>query len=189
MLFPTNTNICVIGYFGHSNTGDEQYLLTFNYLLKTFLPNPAHFNIQYIDCDHIKTHTFQDSDIIILGGGDVLNNYFLDQIISKFINKPNKILAVSVGLPYTDIIINTNKLNIIDYIFVRSKQDIPLFQQYFHPHRIFYLPDISYFILNLLKPTQLTQSTQSTTDVQVVYKNQSLINKHLSKKMVKKLLH
>ena len=32
-------NIYVIGYFGHTNTGDQQYLLTFDYLFKTFLLN------------------------------------------------------------------------------------------------------------------------------------------------------
>ena len=184
MLLEQQTNIYVIGYFGHSNTGDQQYILTFDYFFKTFLPNPVNFNINYLDCDHIKTQTFLDSDIIILGGGDVLNNYFLDQLISKFINKPNKILAVSVGLPYTDIIINTNKLNIIDYIFVRSQQDISLFQQYFHPHRIFYLPDLSYFMLNLLTPTQTIHTQlvpcQITSETVEIYKNSSLINKHLS---------
>lgn len=139
-------NIYIIGYFGHKNTGDEQYLITFDYMLKTFLPNFEMYNIIYIDCDKTSDTKFIDSDIIILGGGDVLNNYFLDQIISKFINKPNKILAVSVGIPYTDILVNTNKLNIIDYIFVRTEQDNHILQKHFHPNRIFYIPDLSTFL-------------------------------------------
>lgn len=184
--------IFVIGYFGHANTGDQQYLITFNYIFKTFLINHEEYSINYLDCDHVKVTEFKDTDIIILGGGDILNNYFLDQIIAKFINRPNKILAVSVGLPYTDIIVNTNKLNIIDYIFVRTNQDIDLFKRYFHPHRIFFLPDISFFLLNLLNhqelPTNLiTQNkrhgfiNQSNFDVQLVYKNNTLIQNHLLK--------
>ena len=146
-------NIYVIGYFGHGNLGDEQYRITFNFIFNTFLPKNDlnNYNIHYIDCDTIKLHDFNETDIIILGGGDILNDYFLDKVILKFRNKPNKIIAVSVGIPYIDIIINTNKLNIIDYIFVRTKQDLDLFKEYFHVHRIFYLPDISYYLLNLLK--------------------------------------
>ena len=148
-------NIYVIGYFGHGNLGDQQYLVTFNFIFQTFLPKSDlnNYNIKYLDCDTIKIHEFNDSDIIIIGGGDILNDYFLDKIILKFKNKPNKIIAVSVGIPYIDLIINTNKLNIIDYIFVRTKQDLELFKEYFHIHRIFYLPDLSYYLLNQIKLT------------------------------------
>lgn len=175
-LLPQQKNIFVIGYFGHGNTGDEQYRHTFDYVFKTFLPNSNTHNIQYLDCDKIKEQQFNDSDVIILGGGDILNNYFLDKIIATFINKPNKIIAVSVGVPYLDILENTNKLNIIDYIFVRSQQDIALFKRYFHPHRIFFLPDLSYFLLNLIQGQSLIEQT---SDVQVIYKNSSLIHRHL----------
>jgi polysaccharide pyruvyl transferase WcaK-like protein len=85
-LLPQQTNIFVIGYFGHGNTGDQQYIHSFDYVFKTFLSTYEKYNIQYLDCDQIKTKHFDDSDIIILGGGDILNNYFLDQIIAKFIN-------------------------------------------------------------------------------------------------------
>jgi len=148
-------NIYVIGYYGHENLGDESYKVTFNFIFKTFLPKSDlnSYNVHYIDCDTIKLYNFIDTDIIILGGGDILNDYFLDKVILKFRNKPNKIIAVSVGVPYIDIVINTNKLNIIDYIFVRTKQDLDLFKEYFHVHRIFYLPDISYYLLNQVKLT------------------------------------
>jgi len=145
----TRKNIYIVGYFGHKNLGDEQYKLTFSYLFDTFLLNSKDYNIEYMECDRIKLNSFFDDDIIILGGGDVLNDYFLDQIILKFTSKPNKIIAVSVGLPYTNVLTNTNKLNIIDYIFIRTEQDIDIFTEYFHPHRIFYIPDLSYFLLNL----------------------------------------
>jgi polysaccharide pyruvyl transferase WcaK-like protein len=158
-------NIYVIGYFGHENLGDETYKVTFNFIFQTFLPKNDlnNYKIHYLDCDTIKLHNFNDTDIIILGGGDILNDYFLDKIILKFRNKPNKIIAVSVGIPYIDIIINTNKLNIIDYIFVRTKQDLDLFKEYFHVHRIFYLPDISYYLLNQVKLTLLNPTIEPKT--------------------------
>lgn len=132
--------IKIIGYYEHFNAGDEQYKESFQKIFQKY-------NLQFIDCDKLHECKFIDSDIIVLGGGDVLNNYFLDKIISVFSGKQNKIIAVSVGLPFQSVLVNTNKLNIIDYVFLRTKQDITLFQQYFHPSRVFYLPDISNFLI------------------------------------------
>lgn len=134
-------NIIVIGYYGHGNIGDEQYIYTFESIFKN------DFNVKYIDCDNIKNEIISERDIIVLGGGDILNNYFMNQIINIFQSKKNKIIALSVGIPYTDIILHSEKLNIIDYIFIRTKQDFELFNKYYHSTRIFYIPDISYFLL------------------------------------------
>jgi len=75
-----------------------------------------------------------------------LNEYFVDKIINKFQGTKNKIIALSVGLPYTGILKNTNKLHIFDYIFCRTQQDKHLFKVYFDESRIFYMPDLSYLL-------------------------------------------
>jgi polysaccharide pyruvyl transferase WcaK-like protein len=138
--------IIIVGYYNHDNLGDEQYKETFEYMLDKYLPLKRYYEIKFIDCDTLHNEFFEDTDIIFLGGGDVLNFYFIDKIYEIFHNKPNKIIAVSVGLPYADILINTNKLNIIDYIFIRTQKDIKLFSKYFIKERIIYLPDISFYI-------------------------------------------
>lgn len=131
-------DIIIIGYYNHYNLGDDQYMLSFINLFKFIKYN----SIKFVDCDKIFNTEIKDIDIIILGGGDVLNNYFINNINIKFKNKPNKLFAVSVGLPYTYILTNTGKLNIFDHIFIRSKQDIGLFSKYYK--NISYIPDISY---------------------------------------------
>ena len=131
-------DIIIIGYYNHYNLGDDQYMLSFINLFKFIKYN----SIKFVDCDKIFNTEIKDTDIIILGGGDVLNNYFINNINIKFENKPNKLFAVSVGLPYTYILTNTGKLNIFDHIFIRSKQDISLFNKYYK--NISYIPDISY---------------------------------------------
>ena len=133
-----NKNILIVGYYDHNNLGDEQYKITFNLLLS------FKYNIRYLDCDKLSKKDIDQDTIIILGGGDVLNEYFLDKlnnILDK--NHKNKVLAVSVGLPYNNILTNTNKLSILDYIFIRTEQDLGLFKKYFDSNRIIYLPDIS----------------------------------------------
>lgn len=172
-------DIYVIGYYGHNNIGDEQYLNTFDYIFKKFLPNYINYKITYLDCDLVKDRQFSDSDIIVLGGGDILNNYFIDQIIYKFKTKMNKIIAISVGIPYTDILVNTNKLNIIDYIFVRTQQDLTLFKEFFNPNQIFFIPDISYFMLNLSKSIESISNTQK--QLQLISQTKKIIAISLSR--------
>jgi polysaccharide pyruvyl transferase WcaK-like protein len=135
-----SVNIIVIGYYGHYNLGDDQYLSSFINLFKFIKYN----SIKFVDCDKLINTPINDDDIIILGGGDVLNDYFIDTMTLKFKNKPNKIIAVSVGLPYDNILKNTTKLNIFEHIFIRTKQDIELFKKYYK--NISYIPDISYNI-------------------------------------------
>lgn len=167
-------NIKVIGYYGHYNAGDEQYKTTFKQLLDTYLTTYL-FNLEFIDCDVIASHTFDSNDIIIVGGGDVLNDYFLDKIIAKFNGCNNKIIAVSVGLPFESTLTCTNKLNIIDYIFIRCKGDLDVFGMYFHAHRVYYLPDISFL---------LTHQNKDNDDSQNMYIKRLNTLKEMNKKIV-----
>lgn len=172
--FTKTLSLKVIGYYGHANAGDEQYKLSFVSVFDRYLPRDTgmDFNIDFVDADKLLLHQFGDTDIIVLGGGDILNDYFLDKVISKFHGCKNKVIAVSVGLPYTPILTDTNKLNIIDYIFIRTQQDIELFSRYFHPHRVLYLPDISYSLM------------ESQKSLSVYYQNKVKLAKSLGKRIV-----
>jgi len=143
--------IKVIGYYNHCNLGDEQYKLVISDIISN-INNTLKVNhtLQFIDCDTIINHAFDEHDFIVLGGGDVLNDYFLDKVISVFGKRRNKIIALSVGLPFVSTLKDTNKLNIIDSIFLRTKQDMHLFQKYYNPHRIYYLPDLSYWLMKMV---------------------------------------
>lgn len=137
-------NIKVIGYYNHYNLGDDQYKSSINHLLYTFFRQIINYSIEFVDCDTIHNHQFHPDDIIILGGGDILNPYFINKIYDKFFESPNKIIGLSVGIPYPSFLENCHKLNIIDYIFIRTRQDLDLFSEYFHPSRIYYIPDLSF---------------------------------------------
>lgn len=138
----------IIGYYNHKNSGDELYSTAFNYIIKYYL-NFNEYDIQFIDCDTlkdpIKNNIIKDDDIVIIGGGDVLNNYFLDTIINFFNNKKNVLHAVSVGIPYLNII-TSNKLAIFNTIFLRTRQDISILKNHYKKIHIEYIPDASYFI-------------------------------------------
>ena len=142
--------IIVVGYYNQGNIGDEQYKICFSHIFKKYNLETSH-EIQYIHCDLLKSYEnqIQNTDIIILGGGNILNNYLLNTVNDVFYGRPNKILAVSVGIPCPHLYINTNKLSLIDYIFLRTSQELTLFAEYFHPKRIIYLPDISYYLTDI----------------------------------------
>jgi hypothetical protein len=144
-----NKNIIIVGNYNRNNLGDDQYRFAFQYIFETFLPDFKSYHIEYIHWESVKLYTFSDHDIILLGGGNILNQEVLDAIHDKFTGKSNKIIAVSVGIPSIEMVVNTEKLSIIDFIFVRALQDIKLLEIFYDKTRIFYLPDISYFLTNV----------------------------------------
>lgn len=162
------SNILVVGYYDHYNIGDEQYKFSIRYILENLLAKSPQI-IDFIDCDKLHAHDTNKYSTILLGGGDVLNHYFLDKINKKFvkdIQRP-KIVAFSVGIPYNSIFLypeNLKKLEIFDYIWLRTKQDIPLFSQYYPANKLGYLPDASCFLLDAVTIRHLTPS-QSSSDL------------------------
>lgn len=168
-------NLKIIGYYNHYNAGDEQYKISFLNVFDTYLRSK--YTCEFLDCDNIHNNQIDETDIIILGGGDVLNNYFLDKIHKRFHNTNNLILAVSVGLPYIDTLIKTDKLNIISYIFLRTQVDLELFKKYFFNDRIFYLPDLSVILKN-------DKSTLGVNDTNNIYIEKIKIQKNNNKKIV-----
>lgn len=134
----------IIGYYEHYNFGDDQYKISFTKLFADYIL--CDYTVDFYNCDKIHDYIFSDDDIIIIGGGDVLNPYFLNKINKRFRSAQNLIIAFSVGLPYTQILVETDKLDIIDYIFLRTNQDIEIFKRYFNKDRVFYIPDLSYLV-------------------------------------------
>lgn len=81
---PLSLSLKVVGYYNHYNIGDEQYKTSFTQLFNQYLPLGVDYKIDFVGCDSLSHYSFSDTDVIVVGGGDVLNDYFLDQIIAKF---------------------------------------------------------------------------------------------------------
>ena len=144
------TNVLVVGYYNHCNLGDEQYKHSIHHII-THLPTYKPKTVEFVDCDKLADLVIPENCVVLLGGGDVLNNYFLDKINQKFIDMENrpKIIAFSVGIPYNSIFLqpeNLKKLDIFDHIYLRTQQDIPLFSQFYIEKKLSYLPDASCFL-------------------------------------------
>ena len=153
----------IIGYYEHCNFGDDQYEKSFSKLLADYIQSD--YTIDFYNCDKIHDYTFKNTDIIIIGGGDILNPYFLNKINKRFEKGENLIIAFSVGLPYTKTLVQTDLLDIIDYIFLRTHQDLNIFKKYFDKDRVFYIPDLSYILSKYYNKELLLEKVISKKEV------------------------
>ena len=142
-----NIRVLIIGYYYHNDIGNDQYMDVFKYILQS-TPD-IKYKLKFVNCENLVEIIFKKTDIVIIGGGNILNNTFLTIINDVFKNKGNLIIAVSAGIPARNILVNTNKMDIIDYLFVRSKQERDILNEFYPSDRITYLPDLSYFMTNI----------------------------------------
>src|SRR5438445_11283321 len=89
--------IIVLGFYDRGNLGDESYKLAMRQLL------PQHDLIFHCidDADVIKQNDYQ---VVIVGGGDVINAYFYTKL-RPFLNTSKGLkLTVTVGFPFPSLI-------------------------------------------------------------------------------------
>ena len=159
-------HVLVVGYYDHDNLGDEQYKSTILFLLKrVFQKRLLQPEIVFVDCDRLTNYTMVPGTVVILGGGDVLNTYFLDKMYHRFVTKclndpaavrPSAMIALSVGIPYDDVYkdpVKRPRLEIFDYIFLRTRQDIEVLRNYITADKVHYLPDTSCLALEYVSTT------------------------------------
>lgn len=184
-------NVLVVGYYNHCNLGDEQYKYSIKYILNNLL-NTKPKSIEFIDCDKLNDYAIIDDTVVLFGGGDVLNIYFLDKMNTKFtcMSPLPKIIAFSVGIPYNSIFLeptNLEKLNIFDHIYLRTKQDIPIFSKFFDKKKLSYLPDASCYLPDAFPNTSIGTCIISKNDmykklygtVSRLHKTKKIINVNL----------
>jgi hypothetical protein len=61
-----------------------------------------------------------DTDVVLCGGGDIINAYFMEKIAALCDTYVGPIYAVSVGIPYND---GAKYLKLFDHVYVRSSGD------------------------------------------------------------------
>lgn len=144
----------VIGYYGSNNLGDESY--------KDVIPNffPSSWKLIFQSCDKIlqnknyfrseNIHTLEfveylrEFNFIIVGGGDIINNYFrdkLDIILPVFKSLRKKIvIAFSIGIPFPQLLLEQYFKN-FDHVFCRNLEDIRSLQKVIG-ERAHYIPEV-----------------------------------------------
>ncbi len=133
------------GYFNKSNTGDECFKDIFTYLQKKYYPQ---CDIEFTSPDS-KAASF---DVTILGGGDVINDYFLSHLSTR-----EPVIAVGVGIPYQ---IGPAAFFPFRKVFLRDKLDAE--KLHFD-----WFPDLG-FLMPKIHPKIVTRPLEKTIGISVL---------------------
>lgn len=119
--------ITVLGWYGHGNVGDESYKISFADL---FPGDDLYFTDKVDD-------RARNCDAAILGGGNVLSPYYLDEILKLNVPRYAFSISVSLGLESIDRV-----AGVFDKVFVRDYESIRhLADRSVEAH---YLPDFAF---------------------------------------------
>lgn len=144
-------NILVLGFYDRGNAGDEMYKTAFRHIFK----NDRNVQLTFKctdDVDKIPSNT----DIVICGGGDIINEYFMTKIMKLLKHFTGPIYAVSVGIPFAN---STKYLDIFDHVFVRNKRDYHDVKEYLGERNTTYLPDLGFIFQDLPNTINIKPST------------------------------
>lgn len=110
----------VLGFYDRNNIGDDSYTSSFRELFGNMYES-----ITFACMDDIQSLP-EDTSVVICGGGDIINDYFMKKARRILHNFTGHIYAVSVGIPYPSC---AKYLNMFDHVFVRSARDFEIASQ------------------------------------------------------------
>ena len=130
------SKLLVLGYYGRKNLGDESYIT----LMPKFFPN---YSLSFISTDDLNFISESDYYGVIVGGGDIINEYFNSKI-KNFLDKFNgPRIAFSIGVPFQSLI-NHEYFDHFDSVYVRNFEDISAIQKIIGNDRVNFTPDIGF---------------------------------------------
>ena len=145
----------VLGYYDRWNIGDEQY--------KTSIPLyfGAAFSFDFVSIDDLEAsgRNLSDYDMVVCGGGDIINPYFMDtaeRILSKYTGPT---YAFSVGIPFDE---DAAYIDLFDHVVVRSEYDYNMIAKRLGSANVTLLPDVAFLIRN---HSPITNTLPDTTKV------------------------
>jgi polysaccharide pyruvyl transferase WcaK-like protein len=142
-------NILVLGFYNRGNLGDESYKLAF----KKLLPKHA---LKFVCTDDINDKfAITEYGAIIVGGGDIINEYFNKEVKPILARFTGLKIAMSVGTSYQSFI-NRDVFQQYDYVFTRNFCDVSAIQECIPSLRANYTPDIA-FALDAPKPQKIAR--------------------------------
>lgn len=135
--------VLILGYYNRDNLGDDMFSFVFKKFFQTYWPN-LELVIQNTDDVDLIPH---DVSAVICGGGDLINDYFLDKIKALVADLPSKIpvYAIGVGIPYPNMI-DQGALDIFDFVIHRNKGDQLRLLNKYGKSRVKYFPDLGFML-------------------------------------------
>lgn len=127
----------LIGFYNRNNLGDDVYQI----IIPKLLPECI---IECVSCDDIEKIN-DDIDIVLVGGGDLVNEYFMKKIQCLLKGFTKRVYGISIGIPFPSC---CHYLNMFDHVVVRSRADLKLVSDEIGEKNVSYLPDFSVSLFN-----------------------------------------
>jgi hypothetical protein len=131
--------ILCVGFYFRNNLGDDIFQSIFTKIFTQL--NVPFQTINLDDCTQLPSNV----STIILGGGEILNEYFLGKLyqLCDQAHFNGKIIAYSCELPECDSLDTIPKINMIDYFYMRNINDTTKLQKHFKSDTyVGYVPDL-----------------------------------------------
>lgn len=106
-----DVRITILGYYGKKNLGDD----LFQVVLQKWYPSAVFINPEAVS-------TLEPTDIILVGGGDLVNDYFMKKInaLVATLDSTPPVYGISLGFPYPNLAKSREHLKSFDYILTRT---------------------------------------------------------------------
>lgn len=164
-------NILVLGYYNRSNLGDEAYKIAIPLILE------GEYNFTFSCTDDLSAIP-EDVDIVICGGGDIINKYFMKKINLLLQNFSGPVYALSVGISYCG---DLDYLNIFDHVFIRNKTDYFAAVKTIGKTNVTYLPDITSNLMKVIPDTIKKTRSESAAATRALKIGFALANPMINK--------
>lgn len=140
-------NIVVLGYYDRGNLGDDIFKCIFTKFFDRF----KDAKITIVNTDDIEKLPVETS-IVVVGGGDLINDYFINKIKLLTTGFMGPIYAFGVGIPYPNMI-EEGALDIFDFIVHRNPLEHERLLKRYPAEMVRCYPDLSYLMEKYIKPT------------------------------------
>ena len=129
--------VLVYGYYYENNLGDDMFISAFKLLLPQFeLTFTKKLDIVILD----KYHA------VIVGGGDIFNDYFINQVRSAKYKYPQvPFYAIGCGVSYPSYI-STGCTALFEMIYLRNSTDLPCFRMIMGHEYVKAMPDLGFIL-------------------------------------------
>jgi len=142
-------SILVCGYYDRDNYGDDAFIAV---LARAWGQHRLTFrNIEVVTPEEVRA-----ADLIVLGGGDLLQEYFLTYIDKNILPyKRSPLYAVGVSIPFASVI-EQGRLDMIDQFWCRFRSDTETLRKRYGAEAVHYIPDLA--LLTPMPKRRLTGS-------------------------------
>lgn len=126
--------ILVCGFYNHKNLGDDFYQLCFREIL-------CGNQIEFSELSILNTLDLSSYDALVIGGGDLMNDFYGIKYEEVLKNYNGYKIAVSVGFSFEECT-KREYISYFDDIILRSKKDIPAVTKILGSVNTHFMPDL-----------------------------------------------